>query len=222
MFVDLEVGNLCEPGTGRAWDRKEIHSQFWHRIALLRANGLSGKDRVLIHYGNRLEFFVDLMAIWSLGGCAIPVDSRLTPFEVATIAAAARPRLSLWHESADQPTAGALENLGVRMVQTGGASEDRRKVDISGTLTSQFDLDQPALILFTSGTTGKPKGVVHTHRTLRARWISLRENLDLANFRRSLCLLPTHFGHGLICNCLFPWLSGQDLFILPQSCNWEI
>src|SRR5512143_3894689 len=144
MFVELEVGNLCEPGTGRVWDRKEIRSQVWHRVALLRANGLSGNDRVLIHYGNTLEFFVDLMAIWSLGGCAIPVDSRLTPFEVETIAAAARPRLSLWHESADQPTAGALENLGVRTVQTAGASEDRRKVDFSGSLTSQFDLDQQA------------------------------------------------------------------------------
>ena len=215
MFVDLEVGNLFEPGTGRAWDRKEIHRQIWHRCALLRANGLSGNDRVLIHYGNSLEFFADLMAIWSLGGCAIPVDSRLTPFEVETIAAAARPRLSLWHESADQPTANALENLGVRTVQTADASEGDRKVDVSGSLTSQFGLDQEALILFTSGTTGKPKGVVHTHRTLRARWISLRENLDLTHFRRSLCLLPTHFGHGVICNCLFPWLSGQDLFILP-------
>ena len=45
--------------------------------------------------------------------------------------------------------------------------------------------------------------------------MSLRENLGIERFRRSLCLLPTHFGHGLICNCLFPWLSGQDLFILP-------
>ncbi len=76
-------------------------------------------------------------------------------------------------------------------------------------------LDDDALILFTSGTTGQPKGVVHTHRSLRARWTSLRDHLGLGPYRRTLCLLPTHFGHGLICNCLFPWLSGCELFIQP-------
>jgi acyl-CoA synthetase (AMP-forming)/AMP-acid ligase II len=45
--------------------------------------------------------------------------------------------------------------------------------------------------------------------------MALRQALGLAPFRRTLCLLPTHFGHGLICNCLFPWLSGQHLFIVP-------
>jgi oxalate---CoA ligase len=75
--------------------------------------------------------------------------------------------------------------------------------------------DADALVLFTSGSSGVPKGVVHTHASLRARWQALRDALGLAAYARTLCLLPTHFGHGLICNSLFPWLGGQDLFITP-------
>ena len=43
--------------------------------------------------------------------------------------------------------------------------------------------------------------------------MSLRDHLGVAAFKKTLCMLPTHFGHGLICNSLFPWLSGQDLYI---------
>ena len=214
MFVDLQLGNLHEPISGRSWDKKTIYDKFWHRVNSLKSGGLSASDRILIHYGNNLEFFVDLLAIWNLGGSAIPIDSRLTAFEVENLARLTQPRFSLWGELIDESVGVALNGIGVKIIQA-DSTHNLSKSFSPTPLGSQFSLDHEAMILFTSGTTGQPKGVVHTHRTLRARWMSLRENLGLKRFRRTLCLLPTHFGHGLICNCLFPWLSGQDLFILP-------
>jgi len=214
MFLDFPVGSLTEPISGRRWDRATIRDQVDQRIAANLHGGLQRGDRVFLHNGNRLEFFADLCAVWRLGAVVVPIDGRLTAFEVEALARTARPRLSIWSDAPDPGVAKALADLGVRVVDSRDRAGNARGVATS-LGESARTLDEPALILFTSGTTGDPKGVVHTHRSLRARWISLRQSLGLPRFRRTLCLLPTHFGHGLICNCLFPWLSGADLFILP-------
>ena len=214
MFLDLQFGNLIEPLTGRRWDPPTIHREISLRVAWYHTRGMQPSDRVFLLYGNRLEFFVDLMAVWMLGGCAIPIDARLTPFEVGTLAQAATPRFAIACDPPDKVLAAALEQQQVNVLLTTEASAHSPSTSHPA-MGSAFTLDRDALVLFTSGTTGQPKGVVHTHRSLRARWMGLRQNLDLKDFRRTLCLLPTHFGHGLICNCLFPWLSGQDLFIVP-------
>jgi acyl-CoA synthetase (AMP-forming)/AMP-acid ligase II len=185
------------------------------RIERYLARSMSSGDRVLFLHGNTIEFFIDLLAVWSLGGCAIPVDSRLTPYEVETLAGAALPRFALAQSNIDGAIVASLTKRSVEVLESSGKIEKRSLTPTASLSGNLLSLDDPALILFTSGTTGHPKGVVHTHRSLRARWMSLRQTLGLEKFRRTLCLLPTHFGHGLICNCLFPWLSGQDLFLLP-------
>jgi oxalate---CoA ligase len=215
MFLNLHVGNLTEPLTGRTWSRQQIRQQLYQRIAYYQSYGMSQSDRVFLHYGNQIEFFVDLLAIWSLGGCVIPIDARLTAFEVETLARAATPRFSLWFGAVDPSIAACLSALDVKILETSSSFTEETVVPTPSVPGNLLSLDQPALILFTSGTTGQPKGVVHTHRSLRARWMALQQNLGLEKYRRTLCLLPTHFGHGLICNCLFPWLFGQDLFIVP-------
>jgi acyl-CoA synthetase (AMP-forming)/AMP-acid ligase II len=208
MFLDLAVGNLVEPITGRHWDRAEIGRQVARRIARFERSGLGRGDRVFLPFGNRLEFFAELLAIWRLGGCAVPIDARLTAFEVETLARAAQPRMAVVDDATDPGLIAALAATAVDVVATTDTGSEQ-----AGACRSRLDDD--ALILFTSGSTGDPKGVLHTHRSLRARWISLRDNLGVAAFERTLCLLPTHFGHGLICNALFPWLSGCDLFVTP-------
>jgi acyl-CoA synthetase (AMP-forming)/AMP-acid ligase II len=213
MFADLALGPLSEPLAGKHWDRDTVRERYRRRLTFYARHGLAAGDRVLLHYGNTAEFFVDLMAVWSLGGCAVPIDARLTAFEIETLARAAAPRLSLWAGEPDATLAPVLAGLGAALIDVGAADDEPPAPALpSG---ARVSLDQDALILFTSGTTGQPKGVVHTHRSLRARWMALRQSLGLRAFRRTLCLLPTHFGHGLICNALFPWLSGQHLFIVP-------
>ncbi|MGZ5944024.1 MAG: class I adenylate-forming enzyme family protein [Isosphaeraceae bacterium] len=219
MFLDRKVGPLSDL-TGRTWDAPTVLSQVRRRVDQYADLGLTLSDRVFLHHGNTLEFFVDLLAIWELGGCAVPVDARLTPFEVEVLAGAAKPRFSVWKEEPESGLAKSLSALGVTLLAGWGEKEKSERDETgvqreprSGERPSGLLLDDEALILFTSGTTGQPKGVVHTHRSLRARWMSLRQSLGLDAYRRTLCLLPTHFGHGLICNCLFPWLSGQHLFV---------
>ena len=211
MLFGLKVGNLVEPLSGRRWDERACREQIRVRAGGYSALGVRRGDRVFLHHGNCLEFFADLCALWTLGACAVPVDPRLTPFEVETLANAAQPKFSIFLDALDSVTVEALERAGVRVTDSAAAEKQSR----SHLPAEGLSLDDPALILFTSGTTGNPKGVVHTHRSLRAKWIALRQALGFGRFRRTLCLLPTHFGHGLICNSLYPWLSGADLFIVP-------
>jgi len=207
MSFPLKPGKLVEPITGRQWHPRDVNAAVSARTASLLAAGVRNENTVLILFGNNLEFFAELLAIWNVGGCAIPVDARLTAFEIQNIAKTSGAAFAIVDDSVDTDI---LANLGnVEILHT---HRDAPDVPVELPIVN---VDQPALILFTSGTTGQPKGVVHSHRTLSARWEALRENLGTHAFKRTLCLLPTHFGHGLICNALYPWLSGCDLYIAP-------
>ena len=204
MFLDLQVGNLCEPISGRSWDRAAIQREVGLRVARFQRHGLSRGDRVFLPFGNRLEFFAELLAIWQLGACAVPIDARLTPFEVTTLVGAAKPRMAVVDDATDAAVVSALAGVAVPTVSTLDTGDVLATAGLS-------HLDDDALILFTSGSTGAPKGVVHTHRSLRARWISLRDALGLADFARTLISqrLPEHPGY-----------FGEMIWILMMLEQW--
>jgi len=204
-------GPLHEPLTGRSWDRGAVEREVGARAARYRALEIERGARVFLGFGNRLELFVDLLALWRLGACAVPLETRATDHELGNLVAAARPTAYLACDELGAATTAVLDAAGVAIVRSDGAPAG----DDGGAPAVAAELDDDALILFTSGTTGQPKGVVHSHRSLRGQWRALRASLGLEPFARTLCLLPTHFGHGLICNSLFPWLMGSDLFVLP-------
>ena len=194
--MPFDPGSITELVTGRHWDRRQFWSEVSARVQRNRGAGLQPGERVLLLATNTLEFFAEMLAVWLEGAAAVPVDAALTRFELDNLIAAAEPKLI---------AGGADDRL----------SSSANPVPPETIAYPGPILDADALILFTSGSTGKPKGVVHTHRSLQARWHSLRQALGTESYQRTLCLLPVYFGHGLICNCLFPLLAGCDLYLAP-------
>ncbi len=137
MLLDLAVGSIAEPVAGRRWDPPEIARQVARRMARLERLGLQPGDRVFLPFGNRLEFFAELLAIWRLGGCAVPIDARLTAFEVETLAAAARPRLAIVDDATDATVIRSIEAIGLPAVQTTDTGMDELAAGRSGSMTTR-------------------------------------------------------------------------------------
>lgn len=211
MSLDAALGGLHEPLTGRHQDATACRRQIRSGAAWLAARGLRPGDRVFLHAGNDIDFLLRLLSIWAAGGCAVPVDPRLTAFEAEALGRAARPTLSLWAQPPGAALADALRQLGVEVL--GWELPDAGGAAIAGPIKPHASDD--ALILFTSGTTGRPKGVVHTHGSLQRRWMRQNDILGTTAIRRTLFMLPGNFAWGLAGNALQVWLAGGDLFILP-------
>ena len=174
----------------------------------MRRLGVGRGALVVLAHGNSASFFADLFAVWSVGATSVCVNPTLTAPELANIVDFMAPAAVL---VAPGTVAGDGVSVPVLCLDD-EATESADQAPDRGA-----ELDDPALVLFTSGTTGTPKGVVHSFRAILARTALNQAFIGRQALRRTLCLLPTHFGHSLIGNSLTPLLAGADLLLYPDS-----
>ena len=206
MLLD-NLGAITDWRSGETWSAAKIRAQAAGLASEFARRGIGPGSRVVTWHGGDGRFFADLFAIWQVGACAVGLNPNTTSTELQTIAKFVEPAAII-----DRTLDRIPEALGTLAI----ASESI--APISDALTpGGGHLDDDALILFTSGTTGTPKGVVHTFRSLLARVALNQAHIPRDQRMRTLCVLPTHFGHGLIGNCLTALLDGQDLVLAPAS-----
>ena len=114
----MQVGTLVDAVSGERWEAADVGREVARRARRFARLGLARGDRVFLHFGNRVEFFAELLAGGRLGAGAIPLDARLTAYEVETLAAAAAPRFAVVDESTDAAVAAASVASGAALVQT--------------------------------------------------------------------------------------------------------
>ena len=192
MFVPFErFGSIHDKTLGLSWDSKALAEAADRRCGDLRKANVGAGATVAIVHGGTAQFFADLFAVWSCGAAAACLDPALTSSERENVIAFCKPSAVLGEKishTAQHPT-----------------------------LRDTQSLDDPALILFTSGTTGAPKGVVLSFRALLARLALNQYEIGAATLARTLVTLPTHFGHGLIGNALTPLFAGGDIVLAARG-----
>ncbi len=82
--------------------------------------------------------------------------------------------------------------------------------------------EAPAVVLFTSGSEGKPKGVVLPHRALLANIAQIRSVIDFSPDDKILNALPIFHSFGLTAGALLPILNGASLFLYPSPLHYRV
>ncbi|MFC0199888.1 class I adenylate-forming enzyme family protein [Paracoccus rhizosphaerae] len=132
----------------------------------LRARGLRPGDRLLVVSENAAPVAILLLAASRMDAVAVPVNARMTGHELARITAHTDPRLVL-HLSDVSPAARAhAEAAAARPLTLAGASLHVEGPFDCAPESVEPDADMTAVILYTTGTTGMPKGVMLTHGNL--------------------------------------------------------
>jgi oxalate---CoA ligase len=202
----IGCGSIEDVGLGLRWDPTVIAHEVDRRAVVLSQLGIRRGSVVAIAHSGSARFFADLFAVWTVGAAAACLDRTLTGRELQTVVDFTKPAALLVNGSV------ASADLSVPILELAAT----RASPVS-TISSYSHPDDPALVLFTSGTTGTPKGVVLSFRALKTRIELNAAAIGRDTLKRALVTLPTHFGHGLIGNALTPLLAGGDVVLYPDG-----
>ncbi|BDX29596.1 long-chain-fatty-acid--CoA ligase [Mycobacterium antarcticum] len=160
---------------GRTTTWRELDHRVTALAGALSRRGVGFGDRVLILMLNRTEFIESMLAANLLGAIAVPVNFRMTPPEIAFLVSDCDARVIVTEPvlAAVATAVRELEPTLADVIVAGGTTEDgllgyEELLEEEGQQPAAVDIpnDSPALIMYTSGTTGRPKGAVLTHLNL--------------------------------------------------------
>jgi benzoate-CoA ligase family protein len=203
----------------------ELASQVARAANALRSFGVLPGDRVLLLMRDTPEFVVAWLGAVHAGAVAVALNTRLSEAEyrhihadsgarlaiVEDVFALARPDLAAEH-------AGNGGGLVIAGTDTGQAPSWRAALASAAPQAAPFEArpEDPAFWLYSSGTTGMPKGIVHAHRSLPHAGQAQREVIGLAAGDKSFASSKLFFAYALEHGFLGPLATGASAILEPD------
>jgi acyl-coenzyme A synthetase/AMP-(fatty) acid ligase len=198
----------------------EANRRDWHFGELIACSaGLSGAfaargvgrgDVVMTLVGNRIEWVLTLLACWRMGAVALPCNTQLRAADVELRTAAAAPVLCVGEEELLESLPAGIAAM--TMAEVAGVLDEDRPQETPAAIEA-MDAGDPALIVFTSGTTGEPRGVVHGYGYLLGQRLQAEHWLGSRRGELVWCTTATGWSKSARNVFLAPWLTGAAAVI---------
>ncbi|MCD5422437.1 long-chain-fatty-acid--CoA ligase [Rhodococcus pyridinivorans] len=209
---------------------RQLHDRVAQLANWLTEQGIGAGDRVAILLGNRPEFLETLYATASLGAIAVPINFRLTGPEVGFILADSGATIIVTETAFETTASASLTNLPGRITvlvagegvagDITGAYDYRKVVTDAGapelTLGSVAESDAAA-IMYTSGTTGNPKGAVLTHANFQAVVVTMIQAWKLFDEHEITMVATPLFHIGGLSSINATFSIGGTIVIAPTA-----
>jgi fatty-acyl-CoA synthase len=200
--------------TGRKLSYAELDARASRGAALLEARRIGEGDRVAILCRNRIEFFELLFACAKAGAVLVPLNWRMPPAELDRLIADAEPTLLLYGAEDGATVAGLAADIPAIALD-----EDYERL-LSAAAPPRARALWPArstwYLLYTSGTTGRPKGVVYTFKMALSNYVSLGAAIGLVAADATLNFLPLFHTAGINLHALPTLIAGGRVLVLPR------
>ena len=189
--------------------------------AALAALGVEPSDRVGYLGLNDVLTFEAMFAAHRLGAIFVPLNHRLAPPEIAYMVEDSGISVLLLGPGVEAVAAGLAEEpafVGARVT----VIESLDDVDAKAGPAVEVGLDDPALFLYTSGTTGRPKAAIITHGNLTWNTVNQLAHVDVLSSDHALCIAPLFHAVGLGQITLPVLFKGGCVEVVPRFDAGEV
>jgi acetyl-CoA synthetase len=198
-------------GGRRVWHFGELIAMSAGLSGAFAARGVGRGDVVMTLVGNRVEWVLAMLACWRMGAVPLPCNTQLRRHDLALRTAVANPKLCVGEEELLGELPDGIPAMTIAEVAA-ALDEDRPQE----TPVEKADLgpEDPALVVFTSGTTVEPRAALHVQRYLPGQRAQAQHWLGARKGDLVWCTTATGWSKSARNVFLAPWLCGAAAMIV--------